>query len=221
MRILGIDGALGPFSAAWLDTDRPEAARTAVAEGGEALERGMWVIEEVLGPAGLTEIDRVAVGVGPGSFTGLRIALAYAKSLAFARTLPLVGVSSYDALEPENPPLPLLTVVHGRSGIACARLRLADAEPAHRCGTYDEIAAFVCQQIAPAELACAGSAEGVAPSLGERGFTVRAYPSTNEPAALAIAGLAAARLPARTPHAVLADYGEAPAAVVRAARDAR
>jgi tRNA threonylcarbamoyladenosine biosynthesis protein TsaB len=221
VRILGIDGALGIFSAALLDSSDPGQARTAVADGGDALERGMWTIEEVLGPPGIAAVERIAVGVGPGSFTGLRIALSYAKGLAFAAHLPLVGISSYDALEPAATVLPLLTVVSGRQGIACARLRRSGQAPVQHCGTYEALALFVAEHLEPAELGCAGSPEGVALRLGERGFTVRAYPSAIEPAALAIARLAAARDAAPSPHAVQADYGELPAAVVRAERDAR
>jgi tRNA threonylcarbamoyladenosine biosynthesis protein TsaB len=185
------------------------------------LERGMWTIEEVLGPPGIAGVERIAVGVGPGSFTGLRIALSYAKGLAFAARLALVGISSYDALEPASAGPPFLTIVSGRPGIACARLRVAGKPAARRCGTYAELTAWVAEHLAPTELNCAGASEGVAPGLGERGFTVRAYPSLDEPAALAIASLAAARDAAPSPHAVHADYGEAPAAIVRAEQDAR
>lgn len=47
---------------------------------------------------GLDEIDAVAVDVGPGLFTGLRVGLATGKAIAHARSVPMVGVSSLDLL---------------------------------------------------------------------------------------------------------------------------
>ena len=57
-------------------------------------------IDEVLDAAGRTldELSALAVGTGPGSFTGLRVGMATAKTIAYARELPLVGVMSSDAL---------------------------------------------------------------------------------------------------------------------------
>jgi tRNA threonylcarbamoyl adenosine modification protein YeaZ len=57
-------------------------------------------IDEVLETAGraLDDVDALAVGTGPGSFTGLRVGLATIKTMAYARRLPVVGVMSSDAL---------------------------------------------------------------------------------------------------------------------------
>src|SRR5690606_13132703 len=58
------------------------------------------------------DIGVVAVDVGPGMFTGLRVGVAAAKALAYARRLPMVGVSSLDLLA-----FPLR---HSRRRIVCA-----------------------------------------------------------------------------------------------------
>src|SRR5438874_1405114 len=46
----------------------------------------------------MTELDAIAVATGPGSFNGVRVALAAAKSLAFALQKPLVGISTLDLI---------------------------------------------------------------------------------------------------------------------------
>ena len=63
-------------------------------------ERIALMTSELMAAANLTfsDLDRVAVTVGPGSFTGLRIGLAFAKGLGVALDIPCVGVGVLDAL---------------------------------------------------------------------------------------------------------------------------
>ena len=63
-------------------------------------DRLLTLIERVLDQAkiGWEDVERLAVGVGPGGFTGLRIGVATARALAQARDLTLVAVGSLDAL---------------------------------------------------------------------------------------------------------------------------
>jgi tRNA threonylcarbamoyl adenosine modification protein YeaZ len=64
--------------------------------GSHVLEQ----IDEVLAAADLTlaQVEALAIGTGPGSFTGLRVGLATLKTIAYVRALPLVGVMSSEAL---------------------------------------------------------------------------------------------------------------------------
>jgi len=206
--LLALDGALGVFSAAAIGFDESDShVRAASAAGGDALERGLALVENVLAGCTLSDVAMLAVTTGPGSFTGLRIALSYAKSLAFARDLPLVGVSSFDVVEPDDVTPPFAAFVSGRKGLSCARFRSSD-ETVVECGPDDDVAAALARRLAGgATLACAGAAEGVLAGLGERGIIVCPCPSSESPPALALARKALRRTPARNPHSVRADYG--------------
>ena len=63
-------------------------------------ELALPMLERLIGNAGMTlaQLDAVAFGAGPGSFTGLRIACGLAQGLAFARALPVIGISTLEAM---------------------------------------------------------------------------------------------------------------------------
>ena len=75
----------------------------------------------------ISDLTAMAVSIGPGSFTGLRIGIATAKGMAAGRKLPLVGVSTLDTLaaaQPQYPRHALITVVEaGRGRIIAATYR--------------------------------------------------------------------------------------------------
>lgn len=88
-----------------------DACSVAIRIGGEVLERHVeharrhaqlivGMIEAVLGEAGAgpADLDGIAVGHGPGSFTGVRIALSVGQGLSLATEVPLIGISSLAAL---------------------------------------------------------------------------------------------------------------------------
>lgn len=102
MRILAFDTATAATAVAVADGDKVLERRDDPPAGARPRHttRLMPLIAELLDQAGWRwdEVDRVAVGVGPGSFTGLRIGVATARALAQARGLELVGVSTLEAL---------------------------------------------------------------------------------------------------------------------------
>lgn len=98
MMILAIDTALAAASVCLFEAGAPEplaADRLPLVRGHDAAL--MPMIARIVGPEGFARIDRVAVTVGPGSFTGLRIGIAAAQGIGLARKIPVVGVSTLAA----------------------------------------------------------------------------------------------------------------------------
>jgi len=91
---------------------------------GHASHLLVLIAELVDAAGGWDAVDRIAVGVGPGTFTGLRIGIATAEALAGATGLPLVGVGTLDSLEHQAHRLgearPVLAVIDARRGEAFA-----------------------------------------------------------------------------------------------------
>ena len=77
-------------------------------EKGQA-ERLMPLLEELLAEAGLgwRDLTRIAVGTGPGNFTGVRLSVAAARGLALGLNIPALGVTRLEALA-HGLPRPLL-----------------------------------------------------------------------------------------------------------------
>jgi tRNA threonylcarbamoyladenosine biosynthesis protein TsaB len=69
-------------------------------EGRDHAKRVALFVDELLHETGVTpqELDAIAVGMGPGSYTGLRIGVSFAKGLCYGQNIPLVAVGSLDSL---------------------------------------------------------------------------------------------------------------------------
>lgn len=98
-RVLAIDSALAACSVAVLDDGRLAAHRHEAMARGHA-ERLLPMVREAMSEAGLAfeALDLIAVTVGPGHFTGLRVGLAAAQGLALAVDRPLAGVTTLEAV---------------------------------------------------------------------------------------------------------------------------
>lgn len=97
--ILSIDTCLGASSVAVLDGERVLAARSEPMTRGHQERIGMIAREAAAeADVAFTDLTRIGVTVGPGSFTGLRVGLAFAKGLATALSIPCVGVTTLEAM---------------------------------------------------------------------------------------------------------------------------
>ena len=188
MKVLGIDSATPMMSVAVLDD-----ARVLAESAGAIARRGadlLVVIDEACRAAGVSprELDAVAIGAGPGSFTGLRIGMATAKGIAFAAGRPLWAVSSLAAL----------ARAAAVDGVVVAALDARRGEiyaGAYRCAAGRVEALGDERVMAPGELrafavdaACfVGDAGAAHPELAALGWTY-ATPRGADVAALALGG---------------------------------
>jgi len=100
MRILALDTALPAVCACVLESgaSEPLVTETLTMERGHA-EALLPLIERVMAQVegGFASLDRIAVTVGPGSFTGIRVAISAARGFGVALDIPVVGVSTLAA----------------------------------------------------------------------------------------------------------------------------
>jgi len=129
MRILGLDTSIAIASVAISEEGRVVAEdfyprhRTGGTFGANSkhAEIILPLIDSVLQRAGirLCDVDGIAVSIGPGSFTGVRIALSTVKGLAYAADMPAVGISTLQAIAAR---------VTGFNGIVCPILDARKSE---------------------------------------------------------------------------------------------
>jgi tRNA threonylcarbamoyl adenosine modification protein YeaZ len=101
LRLLAIDTALNACSACVVASDagEPLALETLTMDRGHA-ETLLPLVERVVAQVegGFSAIGRVAVTIGPGSYTGLRVGIAAARAIGLAAGVPVVGVTTLSAL---------------------------------------------------------------------------------------------------------------------------
>lgn len=118
MRLLALDSSTEACSAALLVGDRL-IGRTEEPAGAQA-ERLLELIDTVLAEAGVrpAALDAIAVGIGPGAFTGVRLGVAVAQGLAFGAGVPVVPIVTLEALAWRG--------VAGGAVLACLDARMAE-----------------------------------------------------------------------------------------------
>lgn len=116
MKILALDTSTEYCSLAlWLDG---AVLSKEVLAGQKHTELLLPMLQEMLAESGLalTQLDGFAFGAGPGSFTGLRIACGIVQGLAFATDLPVIGISTLEAMAQKVGASHVMTALDARMG---------------------------------------------------------------------------------------------------------
>ena len=136
MRVLVIDTALGLCTAGVFEVDgdavRTLGLRSELMTKGHSERLGGLARDAVAEADGFDAIDRIGVTMGPGSFTGLRVGLAFAQGLGAALHRPVVGVSTLDALAASVEGRAVAALIDARRGQVYARFwrdGVADGPP--------------------------------------------------------------------------------------------
>ena len=99
MSVLAIETSTDQLGVALVTDDRVVASYELLAERPHAVELPQAVTRVLeAGHESLEHLEAIIVDIGPGSFTGLRIGIAFVKALVFRRATPVVGVPSLDVL---------------------------------------------------------------------------------------------------------------------------
>jgi tRNA threonylcarbamoyladenosine biosynthesis protein TsaB len=143
MRVLAVETSTLAGGAALLDGELV-VGEYALDVSATHSERLMGAIDRLLTDAGWTvrDLEGLAVAVGPGSFTGLRIGLSTVKGLALALTIPVAAVPTLDALAAGLPfaALPVCPVLDARKREVYASLYRWDGSAMRREWDYLAIA---------------------------------------------------------------------------------
>jgi len=205
MRVLAIDTSCAAASVAVYDSVRHEtlAVETLEMSNGHAEALAPMVERALIDlDGGVASIDRLAVCVGPGSFTGIRIGLAMARAMALALKVPVVGVSTLVAfaspLLMESKPGVILSVIDAKHGQVYLQLFEATGRPifAPRVAKLRDAARLI--GAGPARLA-GNAARLIAEEAARSGADVETAGDAAYPDIVAVAQVGAALDPASAP----------------------
>jgi tRNA threonylcarbamoyladenosine biosynthesis protein TsaB len=150
--ILSLNTSTVQFSLALLETDGTLLAESVSGPGGKQFSDLMPTLDFVMKRVRSepSQLQAVIVAKGPGSFTGLRVGMSAAKGLCQALGIPLIGVSSIEALASQLPwtGLEICAMVHSRKGeVFTGRFFWADGRLTMRgqevCLRFEDLADFV------------------------------------------------------------------------------
>lgn len=116
MKIIAFDTSSNYCSAAlWIDG---EILSQSIHAGQRHSELLLPILQELLAKnrLALAQLDGIAFGAGPGSFTGLRIACGVAQGLAFGSSLPVIGISTLEALAQQAGSNSVITAIDAHMG---------------------------------------------------------------------------------------------------------
>jgi tRNA threonylcarbamoyladenosine biosynthesis protein TsaB len=194
VRVLAIDTCLDACQAALLDDDRVVFARSEPMHRGHQ-ERLAPMLAEAMAEVGaeFAHLDRIGVTVGPGSFTGLRVGIAFAKGLAIALGIPCVGVGVLDALAAGGAARgPLLAVIDAKRDQVYVQLFHGKEAGRAEAVLVADLPGWLERRRAPGELTAIGSGAALV-------ATASAVMPLPAPDPVAVARLAAAANPAEAP----------------------
>ena len=115
MKILGIETSVKQSSAAIVVENNSYEIFSDIKE--DTAKSLPFIVENVLNKAqsSFNDIDGIAISMGPGSFTGLRVGLSYVKGLSLALDIPIVPISTFESMiniVKPNPGKVIQTIIH-------------------------------------------------------------------------------------------------------------